>query len=294
MLLAAIAALMFVIQTLCLKKLPELRSNQALFGLITTYSALIAVGLLLWQIFVGSITISTGTWTIGSLYGVTFTLTMFFYTRAMNTGPLSYSSFYFSVSLMVPVVASMTLWREAAGPLKIIGLVLFLLSFYFIQIFGGRQEQYVQQQKRWMTYCLLAFLFNGLIPVLAKTHQSMLDGSEATELMIVGFSAAFICSFLCWIGTGGIRNRIRLTPSTRVAWSTFILISGIGLSTGVGNALMVYLANRLPGAYLYPFVNGSMIVLLTLVSTFVFKEKLTKGGALGILVGILAIIAVNL
>jgi multidrug transporter EmrE-like cation transporter len=57
---------------------------------------------------------------------------------------------------------------------------------------------------------------------------------------------------------------------------------------------MTYLSGRLPGAYLYPFVNGSMIVLLTLASAVVFKEKLTKGGTIGILTGILAIVAVNL
>ena len=137
MLLAAVAALMFVIQTLCLKKLPKMRSNRSLFGLIASYSALIAIGLLLWRAFSGSLEISLDTWLLGALYGVIFTLTMFFYTRAMNTGPLSYSSFYFSVSLMVPVIASMTLWQEGAGPMKLAGLGLFLLSFYFIQIHGG-------------------------------------------------------------------------------------------------------------------------------------------------------------
>lgn len=292
MLLAAVAALMFVIQTLCLKRLPELRSNRSLFGLISSYSTLIAIGSLLWWAIGGSPTISSGTWLFGSLYGAVFTLTMFFYTRAMNTGPLSYSSFYFSVSLMVPVIASMTLWQEGAGPTKLAGLALFLLSFYFIQIYGGQSGQEQRAQRSWIFYCLLAFLFNGLIPVLAKAHQSILDGREAMELMLVGFLAASLCSALGWIVAGLKRRSVGST--VRITRSTLLIVMGVGLTTGIGNALMTYLSGRLPGAYLYPFVNGSMIVLLTLASAVVFKEKLTKGGALGILTGILAIVAVNL
>nr|WP_255807640.1 EamA family transporter [Cohnella mopanensis] len=292
--LAAFAALMFVIQTLCLKKLPELRSNRAMFGLIAAYSSLIALGLLLWWVIGGAPAISSGTWLFGCLYGGVFTSTMFFYTRAMNTGPLSYSSFYFSVSLMVPVVASMTLWHEAAGPAKLTGLALFLLSFYFIQIYGRQRGNTVQQAgKRWFVYCLLAFLFNGLIPVLAKAHQSMLDGRESTELTLVGFSAALVCSLLGWIGSGRLRQSEASFDRIPFSRSSVIFILGVGLSTGAGNALMNDLSGRLPGAYLYPFVNGSMIVLLTLISAFVFKEKLSKGGVLGIATGIAAIVAVN-
>ncbi|QMV42509.1 hypothetical protein [Cohnella cholangitidis] len=296
MLLAAVAALMFVIQTLCLKKLPEPRSNRAMFGLIAAYSSLIAAGLLLWRAIEGATPISSETWLFGILYGAVFTSTMFFYTRAMNTGPLSYSSFYFSVSLMVPVVASMTLWQEAASPAKLAGLALFLLSFYFIQIYGRQRGNANRRtEKRWFVYCLLAFLLNGLIPVIAKAHQSMLEGRESAELTLVGFSAALAFSLLGWIGASR-SSRQTEEPVDRIPFSrgSVMLILGVGLSTGAGNALMNDLSGRLPGAYLYPFVNGSMIVLLTLASALVFKEKLTRGGALGIATGIAAIFAVNL
>lgn len=298
MLLAAIAAILFVLQSLCLKRLPDPQSNRALFGLIAAYCSLIAIGLWVWSLFTAEMAISTMTWLLGSLYGVVFTSTMFCYTRAMNTGPLSYSSFYFSASLMVPVLASMTLWQEKAGATRWIGLILFILSFYFIQIYGKDQKNTGKTEKRWLVYCLLAFLFNGLIPVVAKTHQSLMDGHEAAELTLVGFAVAALCSLLGWTLYGGgysrIRNSAESCKKNPVHWRSMLLIIGVALSTGLGNALMNDLSGKLPGAYLYPLVNGSMIVLLTFLSAIFFKEKLTRGGAIGIVTGILAIIAVNI
>lgn len=309
--LAAIAAVMFVLQSLCLKRLPDPQNNRASFGLIAAYCSLIAAGLWVWSLFTAEMAVSTMTWLWGALYGVVFTSTMFCYTRAMNTGPLSYSSFYFSASLMVPVLASMTLWQEKAGIMRWIGLILFLLSFYFIQIYGRHRGKAGKIDKRWLAYCLLAFLFNGLIPVVAKTHQSLMGGREAAELTLVGFAVAALCSLLGWLVCGGygeIRKSIKSSKTGPAhwhwpwgwrwrlgwPWRSMLLIIGVALSTGLGNALMNDLSGKLPGAYLYPLVNGSMIILLTFVSAVIFKERLTRGGAAGIVTGILAIIAVNL
>lgn len=298
MLFAAIAAaVMFVLQSLCLKRLPDPQNNRASFGLIAAYCSLIAIGLWVWSLFTAEMTASTMTWLLGSLYGVVFTSTMFCYTRAMNTGPLSYSSFYFSASLMVPVLASMTIWQEKAGIMRWIGLILFLLSFYFIQIYGKHRENAGKTDKRWLAYCLLAFLFNGLIPVVAKTHQLLMGGREAAELTLVGFTVAALCSLLGWLVCGGYSGIRSLGESSRIIpvhWQSTLLIIGVALTTGIGNALMNVLSGRLPGAYLYPLVNGSMIILLTFASAYFFKEKVTRGGAAGIATGILAIIAVNI
>jgi len=304
-LLALLAALLFVVQTLALKKLPAPGSARAPFGVIAAYSAPIAVGLLFWRAFADAPGISAETWGYGASYGIVFVLTMFFYSRAMNAGPLSYSSFYFSVSLMVPVVASMTFWGEGAGPFKLAGLGLFLLSFYFIQVLGPgsrRESAGRRSDKRWLLYCAMAFLFNGLLPVVAKLHQSALSGSEAPELMLVGFSSAAVCAFAVWAALGlpgsGSRGGKRGAEKAAVApepdggridWRAAGWIAVVGAATGTGNALVTHLTSRLPGAFLFPFVNGSMIVLLTLASALLYREKLSRGGLAGIATGILAI-----
>lgn len=219
----------------------------------------------------------------------------------MSMGPLSYSSFYFSASLMVPVVASLTLWGEPASPFKLAGLALFLLSFYFIQVLGARpQAAQAKADIRWLVYCLLAFLFNGLLPIVAKLHQLEMNGQEAPELMLIGFSSACVCALTAWVALGRraeLQHRPEAAlgaPIRRVSWSAIGLIACIGAATGIGNALVAYLTSRLPGALLFPFVNGTMIVLLTLASAWLFREKLSRGGLLGIGTGLLAMIAVNL
>ena len=61
-----------------------------------------------------------------------------------------------------------------------------------------------------------------------------------------------------------------------------------------GNLLLTWLAGRVDASYLFPLVQGSIIVGVTLCSVLLFREKLSARGRLGILLGVAAIAVINL
>jgi len=67
----------------------------------------------------------------------------------------------------------------------------------------------------------------------------------------------------------------------------------VGLSSLSGNFLLIYLAGRTSASYLFPLVQGSIIVGVTLISVLFFKEKLSLQGKIGLLTGIAAIVIIN-
>lgn len=292
-LLIVAAIIMSVMQSIFLKKcrISGTNRNTAFFILNCMYTVLIAASFTGWCLMEGITSVTFPTVYIGICFGVVFTLAMFFYSSAMDLGPLSYTAFYFSVSLLVPVVASILFWNEPAGIWKVAGILLFLISFYLINIYGNKEDISVKN-RRWVVYCLLAFLFNGSVPVLAKLHQTFLPGQEVVEFMFIGFSSAFIFSLTClFFSERKNKKSQKIELKMQPLW---IYIIGLALSTGLLNLIITYLSGQLPGAYLFPFVNGSMIVCLTLISVLVFRESISKSGVMGIIIGILAIIAVNL
>jgi len=300
MLLACCAILMFIVQTLSLKQARNAGGDEdrgSMYKLSAAYTFIITIAFGMFWLTTGEAAVHTATVVIGIGYGIVFFLTMLFYSYAMSTGPLSYAAFYFSASLLLPVIASVVLWNDPLTIMKSVGIILFIVSFYFINVFGNKGQS--SSGTKWLVYCFLAFVFNGSLPIVMKWQQLELDGQELIPFMTVGFGSAFLYSVIGWLIVGRLQRR---TQSIRSAVSTsagrrprllFLYIVSIAAATGIGNAIMTYLSGRMSGLLLFPLVNGSMIVLLTMLSAWLYKEKLSRGGIIGIAIGLIAIILVN-
>lgn len=293
LLLVFLTVFLFVLQSVLLKKTRSIgdKTKISFFKINGTYTGLIAIIFAPFSFITTSLEISPPTIYIGILFGLVFMLTMFFYSKAMDTGPLSYTAFYFSVALVIPVLASIIFWDESIDLLKIMGLILLMLSFYLINIFG---EQRGKIKYQWLLYCSLTFLLNGAVPSLLKWHEVLLPNKETFLFLFIGFSVSSIVSFLLiFIFSLTEKNNSNLSL-LKLPSKSWLIIIGIVISTGFGNMLLTFLSGKLPGAYLFPVVNGCLIIFLTLISTLLFKEVITKGGVFGIIIGIISIIIMNI
>ena len=139
--------------------------------------------------------------------------------------------------------------------------------------------------KKWILYNALAFLFQGSIGVLQKIHQTSPHKGELSGFLFV----AFICSLLY--------SRIRAGKSFRELQFTkiHVLIALVcGLCAYAMNILNLKLSGLLPSQLFFPLVNGSAIVLSSLMSVLFFKEKISKKQLVGLCGGIASLIAICL
>jgi multidrug transporter EmrE-like cation transporter len=60
------------------------------------------------------------------------------------------------------------------------------------------------------------------------------------------------------------------------------------------NFINLKLSGMLPSQLFFPLINGSAIVLSSLVSVLLFKEKLTRRQTIGLVGGIASLIAICL
>lgn len=290
-LLLAGTILLFVLQTLSMKLqrteyLPQRLLVNCVFSLLAAL-AMAAGKLLLPELF----TISSPTLLYGLLFGALFALTILFYNLAIAAGPLSYTTFYFSASMLVPTFAGILFFHEAFGLATGVAVLLFLAAFYFLNVTpsGGA----ARPNPRWLALCALTFVCNGFLAVIQKAQQTATGGMESAGLMLVGFCTAALCYAAAYFAlrrglpSQAARGRALLRQNL-----TAILLLALG-SVG-GNLLLTWLAGQVPASYLYPLVQGSIIVGVTLCSVLFFREKLSVRGKLGILLGVAAIVAINL
>lgn len=288
--LTAAVILLFVFQTLSMKlqrapALPQKLLVNCLFSLVA--AAALWVGRLA---FPALFTVSRPTLLYGIGFGAAFALTILFYNLAISTGPLSYTTFYFSSSMLIPTLAGILLFREPFGVSLAGALLLFLAAFYLLNVGAGGETR---GGPRWPLLCALTFVCNGLCAVLQKAQQDATGGGEAMGLMLVGFTTAFFCygaSYLLLRGRIPSGQADGLALASQNATAVLLLAAG---SAG-GNLLLTWLAGRAPASYLFPLVQGGIVVGVTLCSVLFFHEKLSGRSKLGLALGVCAIAVINL
>lgn len=289
-LLLLLAITLFIGQSVAVKmiKAPSL-SEKLLVN--CSFSALAALIMLLTFTFTPLISsISTTTIIMGAIFGLLFMLTILSYNLAMSCGSLAYTAFYLSASMLISSVAGVVLFKEPITVPLIIATLLFLIAFYFLNITPHNNAKI---NMRWLLLCIVTFLCNGLLSVVQKGHQVILQGKESSSLMLFGFIFAFIFYLIAFIFTNK-KAPITFTLAKKLVQNNIMPILLMTAASLGGNLLLTWLAGRMNGSYLFPLVQGSIVLGITLISITFYKEKLSARGKAGIVLGIAAIVIINL
>ena len=295
--LIPVCIVFMAMQTLSLRylKAKNMRQNLLANGV---FSALIAIAFVIFALVKG-LTMSAPTIWFGALFGFMFIATVSVYYYAMQSGSLSYTTFFFSASMIVPVIIGLFAWDESLKLTQGIGMLMFMAAFYCISVLGGEKGGKVNV--RWIILCFSTWLLNGLLGCVSKQHQINMNGSEYVQMMMMSFVFAAVFALLAAIVLMAVDSKKEKASVGTIAkedmalmWNGKGPLIGAALGSGAANVIMTYLSSRLPGGYLYPINLGSVVVLVSLFSILVLKEKPSKPGLVGILIGLAAIVVTNL
>lgn len=277
----------FTVQTIAMKSVRArgLRQNLLITGIL---AALTALGFGIYAFFAKS-HFSGLTLGLGALFGVLYVATLVSYYYAMQTGPLSYSSFFYSASMLIPTLAGLLIWHEPFTWQVGVGIILFLVAFYLISVPGAAKGQKISG--KWILFCFLSWLFNGGCSLTIKTHQMLLPNREGNEMLLVGYCTAAIVSFGAFVI---LRSKQRVTGDVSLVKQAIFPLALAAAGNGGGNALVSYLSSRIDSAYLFPIVLGGLLILVSVYSACFLKEKMSRAGLVGLAVGISAIVVMNL
>ena len=290
--LIILAIVFFLFQSAALRNVKTHTLRQNILSTATS-SGIIAAALLIWALIVRP-PFSIGTLIYGVLFGTLFVATLEFYYFAMQSGPLSYTGFFFSASMLIPSVAGLLFWGDPLNWKTIVGILLFLAAFYCITVPGGAKGGTFN--KRWLFLCALTFIGNGSLSVVMYYQHQWLNRekvpSQSVQMMLVSFASACLLSLLlclCLKGKGGT-----FKEDGAVIRKSLLPIALVAIGTGGGNILTSYLSGVVAASYLYPVVQGGTMLSISLYSMIVLREKVNLAGKLGILIGVCAIVLLNL
>ena len=219
-----------------------------------------SVCILLLGILIFNSGISLYTVGLALVFGVFTALSSLYKMLSLSNGPMHITLLITTSSMIIPTMSGV-FFGEHFSVLKLIAVMVLI---FFIYISLGKSEN-VKINKKWVIFCLLAFIFQGGIGVLQKIHQNSVYKDEANGFLFI----AFICSF--------IYSRIRAKKSFKELEFNkkhIYLAIVCGICAYTMNILNLKLSGILPSQLFFPLVNGSAIVLSSLFSVLIFKEKI--------------------
>ena len=243
---------------------------------ITVYSVcFLLFGLLLLKEEISGFTIL-----LGFLFGVVTALSNLFKMLSLSTGPMNITLLVTTSSMIIPTMSGI-FFGETFSLAKLC-IVLLLIGFIYLSV---SKQKHTKASKKWLLFCILAFLFQGAIGVIQKIHQTSTYKTEVSGFLFI----AFVCAILfCVFRSRGSEAKISLDKKAVLIG----LICG-GCTFGM-NYINLKLSGILPSQLFFPLINGSAIVLSSIASVIIFKERLSKKQTIGLIGGIISLIAICL
>jgi len=225
---------------------------------------------------------------LGVLFGAVTALQGVTNMAALQVGPLSYTTVIISFSTLISALSGVLFFGESIWLWQIIGMALMLASFALANSGenGGKRANL-----RWLLLCVVAFLATGAIGVMQKIHQSSAFKEELNAFLVIAFGVSASLSGVVALllrkkESGSEENR----NDRGGMMLLFLLMLVSGVCVAANNKLNLYLSGVIDSVIFFPVVNGGGLVLTTLASLIIFKERLRTKQWIGILLGIASVL----
>ncbi|GLU44481.1 EamA family transporter [Allomuricauda sp. NBRC 101325] len=268
-------------------KLYDVYKVQTLVAIIVNYITACLVGLTLYEGKMDANLIIDSSWVLGPVFMGALFITVFnLMAKTSQVAGVSVASVATKMSLVIPVLLGVFLYKERLSFIEITGIVMALTAVYLVSARGKG----LHVDRKHLLLPILVFLGSGIIDASIKYFEEQHLSDQEIPIfssMIFGFAAI---SGLLFIAFKSNKTQMKLNLKN--------ILGGVAL--GIPNYFSIYFLIRalrsdlLSSAAVFTINNVAIVMLSTLVGILLFKEKLSAKNWGGVAIAILSIILVAL
>lgn len=268
-------------------KLYDVYKIETLFAIIANYFVACSVGLYFYSGEVKPVEIAEQPWFLGTLLlGFLFIVVFNLMAKTSQTVGVSVASVATKMSLVVPVIFGVLVYKETLGFLKVVGILMALAAVYFASI----KKREVSFKRSDLILPVLVFLGSGIIDTSIKYVQEVHIKEKEFPLFSATVFAAAAFVGLVFIIFKALKSQLKVN---------FKNILG-GIALGIPNYFSIYYLLRalqhpsLNSASVFTINNVAIVMLSTLLGIILFKEQISPKNWGGIFLAIISITLVAL
>ena len=177
-------------------------------------------------------------------------------------------------------------WDTPITPIVLIGLCLVLISLSLcLYQRSGKQEGL---SLKWLLFALMGFLGNAGCSIVQRTQQVAFNGAYSNMLMAAASLLSLLVCLLLYLRS----NRCDTRAILKRAWYV-PLVAGL-LNVGLNMLVMLMAVGSLSPSLIYPSLSVGGLILATLFSATVLRERLRATQWAGIAIGLVATLLLSL
>lgn len=222
-------------------------------------------------------------------YGIFYTIAMLGLINALNIGSVSLTAFIKQLSLVCVSFWGFFFWNTPFTVNVAVGLLLITIALALC-LFTGKEKKVTSSQisLKWVIYAAMLLIGNAGCSIIQKYQQAAFDGQHGTMMMAFAtFFAIFINFFVA-----RQEDKTYWKRAIRKSWY-FPILAGIS-SAIVNRFILLLISTPLSPSLIYPGIAVGGLMLTVLVSVVVCKEKLIRQQWIGLAVGAIALVFLNL
>jgi len=208
--------------------------------------------------------------------------------EALRRGPTGPFFLVQNFSLVIPVAASILFYGESLGLWRAAGLGLTVVALVLIRGADGKRRPAVADPsggRGWFFYTMISVLLFGAVQVIMRDGAARYEHDNAA---LAGFVVLSYLGEVLGACVGLAVSRHRPTRAD-AAWGT-----AHGVVTAAGFAMSMFALKALGGVLLFParFMASAAVVIL--LAVIIFKERPNARTAVGIALGIAAVVLLGI
>ena len=215
------------------------------------------------------------------LFAISYTVCNIGIIHALKCGPTTLTSLFVGLSLILTTIWGFIFWDAKITMPVIIGLVLVAIAIYLCLYTKKKEEKAVSW--KWLFFVLLAFFGNAGCSIVQRTQQVIFHGQHSKMLMLF---ATFLSAAACFVIYLKSDKRDTAAMLKRSWWAP---VSAGGCNVVLNLFVMLMALSTLSPSLVYPVIGVGGLVVVTVFSLLVFREKMYWWQWLGVGVGVVAI-----
>lgn len=263
----------------------EIFKVNTLQAIVVNYIVAFLIGIYSADAFLELVAIPQKPWLYGAIFlGFLFVTIFFVMALTAQRNGVSVVSIAGKMSVVVPIVFGIVLYKESVTLFKVVGVVIALVAVYLSSV----KEEPSENKKAGLLLPILLFFGSGVIDTTLKYVETNHVSSNEIDFFsgsLFGFAASFGLVILL---VKKIITKERLESRSLLA----------GLILGVFNYYSIFFLIKalqykgVESSKLFTINNVGIVVVSTLLGYLIFKEKFTFKNKLGIVLAIVGILLV--
>ena len=219
------------------------------------------------------------------MFGLFLTLGIICNIFALKTGPIVLTSLIVQISTVMVAVWGLIFWNTEFTVKVVLGIILVVVSLYLC-LYTKKQEEDAKTQKitfKWLVFVMLAFVGNGGCLIVQKSQQMAFNNQHSNMLMAFAMLVSTIVGIVMMIKS----DMVDLKPILKKGG---IFAGLVGVSNVLLNLFVLLLANTtLSPSLIYPTIAVGSLIITSLLSIVLFRERLKWWQWIGVAVGVVAV-----